>query len=119
VAFPATRCDTVPDAPHLFPALPTFTIEEGELEFVCFVTHPTALNVDLMTRLKPAVPIDCRHKLICVLPPGHYVPCQCFVVRAAFRFKDERMVDLFSSQRKRQRNTILRVAVDAVRADLL
>ncbi len=72
-----------------------------------------------MTRLQPAILIDLGSERKFVLAPGHNVPGESFVGRSVLRLEDKGMTDLVGSEREGERHTVLRVAVDAVGADLL
>src|SRR6185437_17167999 len=86
--------DAVPDAPDVLPAFPALAIEERELQVVGLVPVPAVRDVHHVARLEPSIAIDRRHKFELVLSPGHQVPCQGFIRRAALRLKGERMTDL-------------------------
>src|ERR1700679_1213544 len=103
----SARRDAVPYAPYIFPALPAFAVEEGELQIIGLIAAPTVLDIDLVTRLKPAVAINCGNELKRILAPGENIPRQLFVVRAAFGLECERMIDFFGSEGKCERHTIL------------
>src|SRR5882757_2195197 len=82
---------SVPDAPNIFPAFPSFTIEKRVLQIVRLVAIPAALNIYLMARLQPPISIHGRCKLEFVLPPSQDIPCKSFVRRSVFWFKGKRV----------------------------
>src|SRR5581483_2081201 len=47
------RCDSVPDTPDVFPALPTDSIKEAELQVVCFIAVPAVGDVDHVAGFQP------------------------------------------------------------------
>ena len=115
--FAVARRDSIPDAPDVFPALPSHSVEESELQVVGFVAIPTVRDVHHVPRFKPFVFVHERSERELILPPGHDVPGQGFVGGTAFRFKCQGMASLVRGQRECERNAILRIAVDAVGPD--
>src|SRR6202011_782114 len=105
--------NTVPDTPDVFPAFPTFAVEEGVLQRVGFISIPAALNIDLVTRFEPAISVDPRSERVLVLAPGENIPRKTLIGGTALRLKRQRMADLLSRERERQRHALLRVAIDS------
>src|SRR4029078_5903244 len=88
------RIDIDPDAPYIFPTLPTYAVEEGVLQIAGLVEIPAIADVDHVPRLEPFVPVDHGNQQKGVLSPGHHVPTESLVAGSSFRLKDQRVTNL-------------------------
>src|SRR5262249_28099532 len=118
-SFGIPRSYTVPDAPDVFPTLPTHSAEERKLQDACLVLCPAVADVDHVASLEPLVTVHHRNKGKSVLAPCHDVPAKRFIVWSVFGLKGERMPDLFCGERKTERYAILCITVDPICIDLL
>ena len=117
--FGIARRDAVPDSPDVFPTLKADAVEERVLQVGGVIAIPAIGDVYHVTRLQPFVVINARReRRNSVLSPRHQVVGERFVGRAAFGLEDERMSNFVGGFRERQRNAVLRVAVDSVGADI-
>src|ERR1700723_1836084 len=91
--FAIARRDSVPDAPDVFPTLPSDSIEKRELQVVGLITIPTVRDVHHVPRFEPLILVHERSKRKFVLTPGHDIPRQSFVGGAVFGFKSEGMAN--------------------------
>src|ERR1019366_8253338 len=73
------RRNAVPDSPDVFPAFPTFPVEEGELQIGNLVFVPAIRDVNHVTGFEPPVAIDARNKLKLVISPREDIPRKCLV----------------------------------------
>src|SRR5262249_23018530 len=105
-----SRRDPVPDAPNVFPAFPSNSVEKRKLQVVSLVPFPAVRDVDHVPRFQPFVPVNHRSEWVLILTPCHHVPGQCFVGWPTLRFKSKRVPDFVCRKRERQWHSILCVA---------
>src|SRR5438552_8502 len=116
--FSVPRRNPVPNSPDILPTLPPDAVKECELQVIRLVAIPAIGNVYHVPRFEPLESVYLWRKGELVLSPSHDVVGDTFIVRPVLGFESERMARLIGSIGKSARNTVLRVTVDPVSANL-
>ena len=92
------RRDAVPDAPDVFPALPSHAIEERKLQIVVLSLSHRSLMLTMWRVSSHLYRSTIGNERKGILSPRHHVPAQRFIAGAAFRLESQRMSDFFRGQ---------------------
>src|SRR5580658_2211909 len=112
------RNNSIPDAPNIFPALISHTIEKGVLQVIHFGMGPAIAHMNHQARFEPLQGADHGSSWILPIPPSHGVPSQTFKWSGhnMLRFEHQRVTYRIRCRAKRMGNSAKSISIHTIGA---